>query len=226
MQNFEGVYLPDSEAHLIEWMQKKGIPRLEDGFPSYQHKKYETAINFVPFRRLAVDIGAHVGQWTRAMVLDFYRVVAFEPVPEYAQCWRKNLEGVGHAELHEVALGAERDIVTLKNYTEGSNGDTRVADEGDKEGGVRAPMWRLDDFNLAGIDFIKIDCEGYELNVLRGAEDTIAREHPVILVEQKRGKASAYGLSDTAAVTWLQERGYSVGASLNGDYLMVAPSRW
>ncbi|RWD13572.1 MAG: FkbM family methyltransferase, partial [Mesorhizobium sp.] len=43
----------------------------------------------------------------------------------------------------------------------------------------------LDSFGLAGIDFLKIDVEGFEKPILEGGEQTIRRERPVIIIEQK-----------------------------------------
>jgi len=75
---------------------------------------------------------------------------------------------------------------------------------------------------LADVDFIKIDCEGYEENVLRGAIETIKRDRPVIIVEQKRDMATArFGLEPLGAVKFLQSLGYQVAQEISGDYLMV-----
>ncbi len=44
----------------------------------------------------------------------------------------------------------------------------------------------LDDFEIAGVDFIKIDVEGHEVEVLHGAAKTIAQSRPVVLIEVKK----------------------------------------
>jgi hypothetical protein len=49
-------------------------------------------------------------------------------------------------------------------------------------------MYRLDSLNLDRFDYVKIDCEGYEYNILLGAEQTIKRFQPVVVVEQKLHK--------------------------------------
>lgn len=49
-------------------------------------------------------------------------------------------------------------------------------------------MHRLDSLNLDPFDYVKIDCEGYEYNILLGAEQTIKKYRPVVVVEQKLHK--------------------------------------
>ena len=44
----------------------------------------------------------------------------------------------------------------------------------------------LDSFNLKNISFIKIDVEGYELNLLKGAFNTIEKNKPLIFIEKKK----------------------------------------
>jgi hypothetical protein len=50
----------------------------------------------------------------------------------------------------------------------------------------------LDSFDLDAIDFIKLDCEGYEYPALLGAAETINRNKPVISIEQKKGSPGRY----------------------------------
>ena len=67
-------------------------------------------------------------------------------------------------------------------------------------------MHRLDDLNIPPLDYIKIDCEGYELNVLKGAEQTIKKHKPIIVIEQKFHKDVGH-VDDGEAVTLLRSFG-------------------
>lgn len=218
MKVWEGLYLPESENHLIDWM--KAVKKYVDGKPTYQYSKYAEALKLIHNRRRAIDVGGNLGLWSRVMCLDFEEVVAFEPVSEYCEYFRKNAP---NAILHQVALSDEEQIVTMACATDGSCGDTAPQVNKRKERALEdVPAVLLDSYNLTDVDFIKVDCEGYELHVLRGAEQTILGNRPVIIVEQKPNKGKKYGYKDDAAVKYLQSLGMQVHTVLAGDYIM----RW
>jgi hypothetical protein len=114
----------------------------------------------------------------------------------------------------------------------GSTGNTRVQNDGERtakpyeeavifENPGVAQMRRLDDVELLdpAIDFLKIDCEGYEYFVIKGGEETIKRTKPVIIVEQKPGKGAQYGIKDDAACTLLEAWGAKRQQVISGDYI-------
>lgn len=210
---WRGLWLPKKEQHLPRFIARTGYHK-RDGFLTYQYRKYKAALPYVKNHRVALDIGAHVGQWSRVMAMDFGRVEAFEPVPLYRKCWLKNLEGVGNASCKPVALGEKSQLVSLENVTPGSYGDTRVTDGSD------TTMWTLDSFGFEDIDFIKIDCEGYERFVLEGAVETLKKCRPTMVVEQKKGHGAHFGYGDTAAVGFLEGLGAKVREAISGDYIL------
>lgn len=213
MKQFQGIWFPDHETHLQQWMAKAG--EIVDGKGTYQIKKLRTAVGLCKQRRVAVDVGGHVGLWSMQLTKLFDRVHAFEPVAAHRECFIKNvIDAGGNAILHEVALGEKEGNVSI-HTTNTSSGDSWVKGDGD------IPMITLDSLALEEVDFMKLDCEGYELFALRGAADTIARCRPVIIVEQKPGRAQKFGLPETGAVTFLQGLGYKLAKEMSGDYLMV-----
>jgi FkbM family methyltransferase len=215
-----GWWLPDDEHHMIEWMQKAQQTR--DGMLQYQFHKYEAALQFMPpHRGTAVDVGAHIGFWSRNMALDFEQVVAFEPVPRHAECWRRNMADFQNAVLHECALGAASGTVSLTNQAQGASGDATITmDPGDTALAVGVKQVTLDSLALPGCDFLKIDCEGYEQFVIQGAEQTIKRFKPCVIVEQKPGHARRFGLRQRGAVHLLTWWGMTVRKEITGDYIL------
>jgi len=215
MQRFDQWAFPDGEAHLPIWMEAKNQRVL--GRLTYQYHKYEFAMKHVKNRRVAVDIGAHIGLWSYFMAKDFKDLAAFEPMQKHRECWIENMAGVNNAEVYSCALGAQKGRVKIENRTFGSTGDTGVVpnESGDTE------IMRLDDFNFREVDFIKIDCEGYELAVLQGAVETIKRCKPCIVVEQKGDMALKYGFEKFEALDFLKSIGAKQVGAISGDYIMT-----
>lgn len=212
-----GWYFPDGEVHLPEWM--RAAKQVRNGVLQYQFNKYREVLKYCKDRKLAIDVGGHVGQWSRNMVEDFLDVAAFEPVPAYAECWRANLAGYDNAELFPIALGAAPGVVSLKCGTPGSHGDTFVAPRDEANIAFDVVMGTIDQFELEP-DLIKIDCEGYELFVLQGGEKTIRACKPCVIVEQKPGKGQGFGLKETAAVDLLLSWGARQRSVISGDYIL------
>lgn len=217
MKEFHGVWLPEHEHHLIEWMSHPKNKVLWDGKPVYQAKKQTLAMQHVRSWRTAIDVGAHCGLWSMHMVKKFDRVVAFEPVELHRECFEKNVEGANHV-LVPVALGAEEGSVAM-HTTHGSSGDSWVAGAGD------IPLKTLDSFGFNDVDFIKLDCEGYELNALRGGEKTLVQCRPTVIVEQKPNRAQKYGLRERQAVEYLQSLGAVLRAEMSGDFVLSWPAQ-
>ena len=78
----------------------------------------------------------------------------------------------------------------------------------------------IDNYNYDDVDFIKLDCEGYEALILEGARNTIKKCRPVILMEQKT-LSKRYGNSVYHTQNLLMEWGYHVAESLVKDVIMA-----
>jgi FkbM family methyltransferase len=226
---FQGIWFPDGEKHFPEWMAKNG--ELVDGRGTYQIKKFRAAMEYVKNFRVAVDVGCHVGLWSMQLLKRFQRIEAFEPVSEFRACYVENLGfsgsddgcGDGIVNLHDVALGASngRIIMAIDAADTGGTHVERMAAEIDDDPSI-VEMRTLDSFGLSNLDFLKIDCEGYEHHVIEGARETLLRCKPVVIVEQKPHKLGPnFGIKGTPAVDLLKEMGYRVAKEIGGDYIMV-----
>lgn len=198
-----GIWLPDHEEHLLTYAHGEGW--------TYQAGKLWEALKYISKARTAIDVGGHCGLWSKELVKVFDKVIAFEPVAEHRDCFIRNVRG--NYELYPVALGDKPALVSMHTTT-GQSGDTWIDGEGD------VPVTLLDEYALQDVDFIKLDCEGYEYFALKGGEETIKRCQPVIIVEQKPGRGAKFGLSDTAAVTYLEGLGYTLKKEIAGDYIL------
>ena len=171
MKNVQGWWLPDREAHIDVYFN-------EVGRPEYQPIHQNTSMMHCKQFRTAVDIGAHIGLWARGLTNKFESVVCFEPCEEFAEILVKNVPDI--AAVHKCALGDKQGNVKL-NIQQDNTGMTHVI-----RGEVGSiPMLPLDHFGLDNVDFVKIDVEGYELEVVKGGYETFKRNNPVVIIEQK-----------------------------------------
>src|SRR5687767_3260791 len=108
MLEYHGLYLPDGEVHLRQWMDKKN--QIVDGKPSYQFHKLTAALEWVTNWRTAIDVGAHCGLMSLHLVKRFACLHAFEPVATHRECFHMNVKG---AVLHPVALGEKPDAIAM-----------------------------------------------------------------------------------------------------------------
>lgn len=200
MKAVDGVWLPDGEQHLVAGM-----------VADYQGDKRAQAMDWVKERRHAIDVGAHCGLWSRHLVKDFLLVYAFEPAAENQLCFYVNVPR--GALLYETALGASSCNVRME-IDPRSSAASRVAGAGDIE------MSRLDEYEFENVDFIKVDCCGYELPVLHGAIKTLKRWRPCISVEQKPQHAKRFGFPALGAVKFLERLGAKQRAEKSGVYVL------
>jgi FkbM family methyltransferase len=211
----EGVWLPATEVHLVGMMTPgtKQFMRMPDGRAAYQRHKYLAAVEHVAHRKVFVDIGAHVGLWSMQAEQDFESIIAFEPHPVHAAIFPRNVK-MERVTLHQCALGDRDGGVALTSGPQ-SSGDTYVSGDGD------IPIRTLDSLNIERIDMLKIDTEGYELPIVRGATETLLRCRPVVVVEQKGRDALYHRQKQGGAVEFLRSLGMQdLRPPMSGDHIM------
>lgn len=198
MYQSHGWWFPDQDTHFAE-MLGKNIAK--GGQPVYQQPVRRRSISLCSQRGVALDIGANVGLWSKELCQSFERVIAFEPVADFRDCLLKNVNALNF-EVRACALGNEDthiNMIITKENTGHSHVDTNSLGQG------LIPMHRLDSVQLPKIDYIKLDCEGYEYNILLGSQRTIVGNRPIIVIEDKAhkdvGHANTVGAVDLL-VSW------------------------
>ncbi len=135
----------------------------------------------------ALDIGAHVGIWSKRLAKIFNQVICYEPLPKHVECHKKNCEDFDNITLYEFALSDTHGttLMTTKNNNSGNSAIGKKNYRNKQHVIIETRI--LDDFSFPMIDFMKIDVEGHEDRVLYGAERTIAKHKPLIYIEVWKG---------------------------------------
>lgn len=153
----------------------------------------QLAVSLCDPNRVSLDVGADVGQFTIAMLASSRSVIAFEPRPAQASELTSMFGAVGAAVQVEAVALSDMSGVTAMRVVESEPGrstiDTNNVLSDVNDGRLRSidvTVKRLDDLYLNEVGMIKIDVEGHELAVLRGAADTLARNRPALMVEAEQ----------------------------------------
>jgi FkbM family methyltransferase len=171
-----------------------------------------------------VDVGANIGYTARifcAALEPGFRVYAFEPDPDSAGLLEENLSReIGRGRLLPVrsAVGSRSGTVTLLR-SPSHPGDHRIDTLGRAMPGAREPLLvplvSLDEFFEARppepLAFVKLDVQGYEIEVCRGMRRILERPAaPALAIEHAPDDAAALGFEADAAPSFLRGLGYSL----------------
>lgn len=168
------------------------VSRYEAGFYGQVclFDEYEVGRLGLPAEPVVLDVGANVGffTWRVQRLRPRARVLAFEPQSDNFRRLERLLElGGRRAEAIRAAVGASAGSATLylRNSVTHSLDRDWHQDLDSGAGSEQVPVTTLDaECDRRGIptvDLLKIDTEGAELEVLRGARDTLSRARAVVL---------------------------------------------
>lgn len=142
--------------------------------------------DLVPAGRVAVDVGANKGVYTRLMAGLASHVHAFEPNPKAYKWLNRVLPE--NVTPHPIAL-SDRDGSAVLYVPQKGRGysnqhsSLREITATRPHGAIAIETRTLDSCALSNVGFIKIDVEGFEAEVLAGATRTIQQQHPTLLIE-------------------------------------------
>ena len=189
MKKCKSYYIPKEDKSYKIYFSK---------FDHYQEAQRNRALAQVNKWNLAIDIGANIGLWSRDLTTFFDKTICFEPNSNCIKYLKKNIVNE-KAIIYNYALGSKNEDKELfisinsgassfiNHVTIGYNSDcSKIYDkwpQGTKKQLVKVKI--LDEFNFNEIDFIKIDVQGYEYEVLKGAKKTLEINSPIICLEEE-----------------------------------------
>lgn len=176
----EGVlfYLPNLpqdtlQRHVWQWRQ------------FFEEGQIDIACHYLPKKAVIIDIGANIGNHTMywASKCDPCRIYAFEPVPETFEILKRNIaiNCFVNVKIFNMGLSDEPSHAEIDSFFPENIGATVIKKS--EKGTLQVE--KLDNIKIEEnrVDFIKIDVEGHELLVLKGAIETLKKYKPVIFIE-------------------------------------------
>lgn len=181
-----------------------------------------------------VDAGANIGLMAMAAARftgECGRVLAFEPHPAALAALRRNIaaNGIHTIDVIEAALGSRSETATLFDRNAISAGSASlIRQEGSSDSGFVVPVTTLDDalkaLEVRTVHMLKIDVEGYELEVLKGARDLLSGQDAPALCFECSTTHPVYGgtlrdlydsvVSANAYTVWRLEKGKEIPSPL------------
>jgi len=192
------MLVPPYDIYLAQAMIRLG---------EYAPAEFETWRPYIGAGATVVDVGANIGCHTLPFahaVGPSGRVIAVEPqFMLFAMlCGSLAMNGLQQARAHWCAMGADAGVVIVPPVDYTAQGNFGGLELSDQRKGESVPRVTLDALALDRLDFLKVDVEGMELDVLQGGAQTISRLRPVIAVEADREPKVP------ALLDWLVQREY------------------
>ena len=167
-------------------------------------------------RRRVIQAGAHIGVYPRLLSQWFANVEWFEAAADNYECAAKNTESLEGVTGYHAAIGDEAVMVCMS--LKRANTATHHVSVGS---GVPVKQVTIDSLGRDDVDAILLDVEGYEIQALRGARETILKSRPLLVVEVCR-YIERYGHTERDLVTLLSGLGYSRFCTIGADQVWTA----
>ena len=172
---------------------------------------------------VVLDVGSNIGE----ILLNFARIagprgraIGFEANPETCQRCQSNiaLNRFDNVAVNAIGVGSEEGELYFGHRSDSNSGADSIMAAGD--GTIKVPVTTIDRFaethSLPRVDLIKIDVEGYEMHVLRGADGTLREHRPKLFIELCDNNLREQGSSAAELVGFLEKRDYSVRNAESG----------
>ena len=170
--------------------QKEGIEN------TLLHNTFKLVQRYKPNRTdlTVLDVGSNFGYlasvWSHS-IANNGMTMAFEPNKNLFTCIEKTIEAnnANHKfSVYNLAIGSKNEMITLN----ASNFSSNIHDMPSTIETYQIEMVKLDDFvklhAIEAIDLIKIDVDGIELDILKGAKKTIKQSSAIVIVETNGDK--------------------------------------
>jgi len=193
IEKVNDFWVPSNDVHIEQW---------KSGSPFTQNKCLNKFIKYCESQtkkmKTVIDVGAWCGTWAKAIEPFAKKVIAFEPDKTHFECLQRNC--TINCTPRMEAVGSEIKWISL------TEDDFTQAKRVDQQGDIR--MTTIDSMEYQDVDMIKIDVEGYEMEVLKGATKTL--ESVQYLMIEVKNNTKKYGSSNREVEKHIESLGFKV----------------
>jgi FkbM family methyltransferase len=192
---------------------------------NWEHEIWEQMASNLPKDGVFVDVGAHIGYYTLKAahkVGDKGTVISVEPNPETLKKLNANIDASkasGIVKVQPVAASDKEAQLEFFASPRANTGESSLSRKNAAQAGEGVNSYQvrarpLDDIiqeaGVQRLDVLKVDVEGADFMVLKGAERTLNRFHPKVYVETVNKQLKEMGSSVAELKAWMVAQGYKV----------------
>jgi len=192
------IAIIESDNFISKWVKQTG--RLD-----HDQNMLPLLKEFIKEGDYVIDAGAYIGDhaaFYSKRVGDIGKVLAFEPLLLAFKCLEHNMRKYSNVYTYNNFLSNRKDKIKGISINFNNPGASHLCE------GNHIVSMTIDEINLPKCDFIKIDVEGAELDVLVGAQHTINKYKPFLLVEINEGALKRSGISSEILIEHIKSLGY------------------
>ncbi|MEX0917226.1 MAG: FkbM family methyltransferase [Candidatus Paceibacterota bacterium] len=160
---------------------------------------------------VVVDVGAYIGTFSIPLSKKAKEVHSFEPIKNSFDILKRNIERNKRDNIipYNSAL-SDREESLMPRHSGGGTSLFPNEEQGEEtRGDDEIEVGTLDSYGLSP-SLIKLDCEGMELSVLKGAKETIEHSRPILFIEINREQLGRHGASGLKIELFLRNFGYQL----------------
>jgi FkbM family methyltransferase len=205
----ENIAIIEGDECISKWVESEG--RLD-----HDPNSLPIMLSYVKEGDHVLDVGAFMGDHTLAYskkVGDKGLVLAYEPNPIAFECLEYNMKELGNVIILNEGLSDSKGYLKLTDVP--TNAGMTYAGKSKK--GIKCNT--IDSLDWVKLDFIKIDAEGFEHNILKGAIETIKKFKPIMVIEINNHALLRNGTSNNDIYIMLNELGYDYKNIYEGQTL-------
>lgn len=195
-----GFAIIGNDSHIGRWAEESG--RLD-----HDQNMLPRVLQYIPEGGFVIDAGGYIGDHTVAYadkVGPSGGVVAFEPYKSAYECLKYNMKNYKNVVCEFAALGAKEGYTSMSCEIE--NFGMATTSDGDE---VEVTTLDTRFKHLKKIDFIKIDVEGLEIDVLEGGKEVISKHRPIMLIEVNEHTLRVKGHTKNDLLKAISDLGYT-----------------